>query len=204
MVPGSCSRRWGGTLSSQGQTWQRISSVSRPPSLIAILLRVATSTGFTLRACAMSAIFRFRLVSQSNAGKTVFKLACAYFRRSENICKRPGSTHSDMFLVTMNPLEDNWSIHNMTVQTEHSCLHMTHAPLPCLPFTGEAAPSLPDFSIFPPLLDGCLLDIITRHPSLPGRPRFGAVVALTWKSASSLTTRAASYKQGGIVRCCVS
>lgn len=69
-IPGSWSRTWWGTLRSRGQTWQRISSVSSPPSLIAILLKAATSTGLTLRACVMSAIFLFRLVSQSETQKT--------------------------------------------------------------------------------------------------------------------------------------
>lgn len=68
-IPGSWSRTWRGTLRSHGQTWQRISSVSSPPSLIAILRKAATSTGFTRRACVMSAIFLFRLVSQSETQK---------------------------------------------------------------------------------------------------------------------------------------
>ena len=64
MIPGSWSKTSRGTFRSRGHTWQRISSVSSPPSLIAILLRAATSTGLTLRACVMSATFFFRLVSQ--------------------------------------------------------------------------------------------------------------------------------------------
>lgn len=70
MIPGSCSSTWGRTLRSQGHTWQRISSVSRPPSLIAILLRADTSTGLTLRACLMSAIFLVRLDVNSFKRKT--------------------------------------------------------------------------------------------------------------------------------------
>lgn len=69
-IPGSWSRTSGATLRSRGQTWQRISSVSSPPSLIAILLKAATSTGLTLRACVMSATFLFRLVSQSETQRS--------------------------------------------------------------------------------------------------------------------------------------
>lgn len=69
-IPGSWSKRFGGTLRSWGHTWRRISSVSSPPSLMAILLRAATSTGLALRACVISAVFLFRLVSQSERQKT--------------------------------------------------------------------------------------------------------------------------------------
>lgn len=53
------------TLSSLGHTCRRISSVSSPPSLMAMRLRAATSTGVVFRACAISAVFLFRLDSAS-------------------------------------------------------------------------------------------------------------------------------------------
>lgn len=71
IIPGSWFKTSRGTLRSLGQTWHRISSVSSPPSLIAILLRAATSTGLTLSACVISAIFLFRLVSQSGTDNIV-------------------------------------------------------------------------------------------------------------------------------------
>lgn len=90
-IPGSWSRMWSGTLRSQGQTWQRISSVSSPPSLIAILLKAATSTGLTLRACVMSFIFFLRLLSPSRTWESTTSsesLPLCYRWRSSYISKQ--------------------------------------------------------------------------------------------------------------------
>lgn len=58
------------TLRSLGHTCRRISSVRRPPSLMAMRLRAGTSTGVTFRACVISAIFLFRRDSPSANMKT--------------------------------------------------------------------------------------------------------------------------------------
>lgn len=68
-----------GTLRSQGQTLQRISSVSSPPSLMAIRRKAATSTGVTLNACEISASFLFLFDSASNQTITIVILKALHY-----------------------------------------------------------------------------------------------------------------------------
>lgn len=91
-----------GTFNSRGQTLQRISSVMSPPSLMAILLSVPTSTGVAFRACVMSAIFRFLFGSAPAHTVTVSQKCKGYYH---NIIERKKS-----FTATESQRQTLWNV----------------------------------------------------------------------------------------------